>query len=103
MRSPKEKRLRKARKTRSQISSDFAALRNGHITLRDVLEDPESTSLGRVVVYDVLRRSPHLGKAGAKKILLTSKVWPMDRLNDISKWDRDEILKCLPPRAKPGR
>jgi hypothetical protein len=96
----KLKRLEKARLIRSVASSELQALKEGRITLRDVLEEPENTSLGHVKIYNVLCRAPHLGEAGAKKILLSSKVWPMDRLDAISRWDLDEIMKYLPPRAK---
>jgi hypothetical protein len=96
----KAKRLEKAREIRSAASLELQALKDGRVSLRDVLEEPENTSLGHVKIYNVLVRAPHLGEAGAKKILLSAKVWPMDRLDAISRWDLDEIMKSLPPRAK---
>lgn len=83
------------------MSRDLNALRDARIELHDALASPGSfPGLSRVRVYDVLRRAPHLGNTGAKKILLTTKVWPLDRLGEVSQFDRDEIIKCLPPRAK---
>jgi hypothetical protein len=71
------------------------------IDLRDALEAPERyQGLSRCQVYDVLRRAPHLGPKGAKKILLTAKVWPLSRLGNLEAIERAEILRCLPPRAR---
>ena len=96
----KQRQLAKARRVRSSITDETRALKNDRITLQSVLEDPESFSLGRCRVFDVLRRAPHLGEKGAKKVLLEAKVWPLDRLRDVPLFDREEILKCLPPRAR---
>lgn len=96
----KKKRLVLARRTRDLRASEFARMRDGEFHVRDVLEDPESFSIGSCKLYDLLRRAPHLGTAGAKKICINSRVWPMDRVVDISKWDRDVICQSLPPRAK---
>jgi hypothetical protein len=83
------------------MSRDIDALRDARIELRDALDDPGSfLGLSRCRVYDVLRHAPHMGNAGAKKVLLTSKVWPLDRLGEVSQYDREEIIKCLPPRAR---
>jgi hypothetical protein len=76
-------------------------MRDKRIDLRDALASPGSfPGLSRARVYDVLRHAPHLGNTGAKKILLTCKVWPLDRLKDVSQYDREEIIKCLPPRTR---
>lgn len=98
--SNRQKRLAKARRIRTRIGAEFRRLENGQIALRDVLEDPSETPLRRARIYDVLRRSPHMGKSSAKKILLQEGIWPLDRLGELSKFDRDEILKSLPPRAE---
>ncbi len=98
--SNRQKRLAKARRIRTRIGLEFKRLEKGQITLRDVLEDPSETPLRRARIYDVLRRSPHMGKSGAKKVLLDAQVWPLDKLGDIELYDREEILKSLPPRAE---
>jgi hypothetical protein len=93
-------RLEKARRVRRRTSAELVALSSGRVSLRDVLEDPRKTPLRRARIYDVLRRAPHISDAGAKKILLGSQIWPLTKLGDLSKYDRDSILKYLPPRAK---
>jgi hypothetical protein len=86
---------------RSRMGHDLNALRDARIDLRDALENPGSfLGLSRVRIYDVLRRAPHLGNTGAKKILLTAKVWPLTRLGELEVIERYEILRCLPPRAR---
>jgi hypothetical protein len=92
--------LTRARKIKSRINSEFAALSDGRITLRDVLESPEDYEMRRCDVYDVLRRAPKLGKIGAKKILLNCKIWPHDKLNVLDPMQLEDILSHLPPRAR---
>ncbi len=96
----KEKRLKQARAQRSEVAAAFDRMHDGGKTLREHLEDPTESVLARVDIWDILRRSPHLGRAGAKKILMESKVWPHDKLGDISLYDREELIKALPPRAR---
>jgi hypothetical protein len=83
------------------MGRDLRRLRDARIDLRDALDDPGSfLGLSRVRIYDVLRHAPHLGNTGAKKILVTSNVWPLTRLGELEDDERDEILRCLPPRAR---
>lgn len=92
--------LSRARSIRSLIGSEFGALQRGDITLRDVLEKPQDFEMRRCDVFDVLRRSPKLGKTGAKKILLGAKIWPHDKLVDLTLMQREDIMSWLPPRAR---
>ena len=82
------------------MTSDTRALKNGRITLESVLKDPESCSLGRLQVYALLSKAPKLGKKGAKKVLLHAGIWPLDRVRDIDLYQREEIIKALPPRVR---
>lgn len=93
------KRLRRARKIRHQMASQLRQLENGGITIWDVLEDPSPT-LKRVRVYDVMRRTPKLGSAGAKKILMRLEIWPMERVGNLSLNKRRKILAALPERVR---
>jgi hypothetical protein len=94
------KRLKKARKIRRHTASEFQRLRNGSLSLRDVLESPEELFLRHCDIWDVLRRAPHLGPAGAKKILISAEIWPHTRIENLSRWELDQILSYLPPRAR---
>lgn len=96
----RSQQLQNARRIRSKITRETKLMQSGTITLRSVLEDPESFSLSRLQVYALLRRAPGLGDKGAKKVLLGCKVWPLDRVRDIDQYVREEIIKDLPPRAR---
>lgn len=94
------KNLKKARKVRAQIASQFDDLKNDRIKLTDVLEDSSNTFLSRVDVWDVLRRAPHLGPKGAKRVLVKAKVWPHTKVGALTRDERNAILQWLPPRAR---
>lgn len=96
----KERNLKRARRIKSSIALDLRRLKTGNITLRSVLEDPESTSLKHCAVFNVLKSAPHLGEKGAKRVLLEAKVWPYDKLGTIDQFHREEILSNLPARAR---
>lgn len=82
------------------MGAEFKKLKNGSISLVEILRDPSETPLRRARLYDLLRRSPHLSDKGAKKICLETKLWPLDRVEDIDLFMREEIIKALPPRAR---
>ena len=96
----KERNLKRARRIKSSVSLDLRRLKVGRITLRSVLEDPYSTSLSHCAVFVVLKNAPNLGEKGAKRVLLESKVWPLDKLGGLDKMQREEILTNLPARAR---
>lgn len=98
------KRLKKARRIRHLIASEFRALEKGTLSARDALENP-SPVLKRVRVYDILMRVPGIGEESAKKILhggQLNPIWPMERLGALSREQRHEIIAALPPRSKPS-
>jgi hypothetical protein len=84
---------------RTHTASTFRQLENGHISIEDVLRKPPHT-LKKVSVYDVLRRSPGLGKVGSEKLLMRLEVWPLTTLGELSLQERKKILEHLPPRAR---
>lgn len=94
------KNLSRARHVKSEIGSEFSRMNSGVFTLRDVLEKPEDYEMRRCDIWDVLRKAPHLGRTGAKKILLNCKIWPHDKLGDLTVMQREDILSHLPPRAR---
>lgn len=93
-----EKNLRKARKQRRLVGAAFHALEDGQITLQEILQDPPP-SLENVDIWDILRRSPKLGRKGAERVLMKAKVWPHRRLRSLNRGERLEIMKHLPPRV----
>lgn len=93
------KRARAARRGRTHIAQTFAALSNGQIDARSVLEAPPEC-LGRIRVYDVLRRLPHLNRDGAETVLRKAKVWPLTTMDNLTEAERKRVWLALPPRAK---
>ena len=93
------KNMAKARRQRSLIAKTFTALDNGQIAASDVLRAPPAC-LGRVRVYNVLRRIPHLNQDGAENVLRRAKVWPLKTMNNLTDEERARILRELPPRVK---
>lgn len=96
----KERNLKRARRIKSSIATDLRRLKTGQLALRSVLENPQSTSLKHCQVFNVLKSAPNLGEKGAKRVLLQSRVWPMDKLGTLSAIELDEILLNLPARAR---
>jgi hypothetical protein len=99
MAAARDRRLLKARRTRTANAEVFAALSDGQTGAREVLERPPP-SLRRVRIYDVLRRLPNLNRDGAETVLLRAKVWPLTPVGDLTEAERKRILMALPPRVK---
>lgn len=93
------KRMSKARRARSQIAKTFSALDNGQLTITDVLRDPPAC-LGRIRIYNVLRRVPRLGGDGAENVIRRAKVWPLTTMDNLTRDERRTLLRELPPRVK---
>lgn len=98
-RASHERRLVRGRKIRSLMSTEMRALSTGKLNLEDALRDPPD-ALGRYNIYDVLRRTPKLGKDGARRILVGLDIWPLERLADIPYEKRGMIIASLPERVK---
>jgi hypothetical protein len=98
--STRSEQLQKARRIRSKMHLEKQRLASGDIHVVSVLEDPKAFSLGRLNVFALLRCAPGLSDKGAKKILLSAKIWPLDRVRDIDLYLREEIIRDLPPRAR---
>lgn len=92
--------LSRARKIKSKVNSEFGVLQRGDVSLVRVLQTPEEFELRRCDIWDVLRRSPKLGRKGAKRVLLRARVWPHDKLMDLTPQQREDILAELPARAR---
>lgn len=92
--------LSRARKIKAKIGDEFGAMTRGEIELNDVLRNPEDFEMRRCDIWVVLRRAPKLGDKGAKRVLLRARVWPHDKLSELSPQQRDDILRELPARAR---
>lgn len=100
------KRLRNARKKRTQASKVMAMVETGQLSLEAVLTDyPRPThhwtrQIGHVRLFTVMKRSPGLGEAGIKKCLFKAKVYPMTRLDQLTDEEITRVIHHLPPRAR---
>lgn len=94
-----QKRLRMARKRRTQIASLFDALKNERIALETILRDPPDY-LGNVSINQLMIHTPRLGPEGIKKCLTACKVWPEDKVSTLHEVTRLAIIANLPPRAR---
>ena len=95
---PREKRLRKGRRIRIQMTHELRKLEEGKVNIKDVLEEPQGY-MKRATIYTVLNATPKLGPAGVKKVLQATGTWPHDRIASLSLETRRDILKQLPPRV----
>jgi hypothetical protein len=96
-----KKRLAKGRKIRHQIGLDFLALQEGRLSIADVIQTP-TYALKRVDVYDALRRTPKLGPEGARKVCTGAGVWPHITLGNLTRRQREALVRNLPQRAYPS-
>lgn len=94
-----QKRTRQAQRTRRQIARTLDDVSSHKIAVSVVLHETPAC-LGRVRIYDVVRRFPHLKGDGASNVLRKAKVWPLTRMGQLTDGERDAILSHLPPRVK---
>lgn len=93
------KRLKAARRKRSQIASTLKRLSIGQLNLSALIDDPPA-HLGSVRIYTLLLKAPNLGEAGVQRVLLRSKIYAAARVGTLTFEERHRIIKALPPRAR---
>jgi len=91
--------IKLAREHKAQKAKALAALREGNLSLREVLRDRPEPLLG-VDIYEILLATKGLGPKTAQLVLMKSVVWPYVRLSRLSKVDQGRILRNLPERIK---
>lgn len=95
----KERRLRNARRNKQAIAQSLKQLKDGTVRLEQILDDRNGV-MGRVRIWTILTHTPKIGEVGAKKILVSARVWPEDRLSTLDAKKVGRIIEALPPRAK---
>ena len=88
-----------AREHKAHRAKALAALREGRLSLREVLRDRPDALLG-VDIYGILLATKGIGEKTAQSILMRSVVWPYVKLCKLSKVDQNRILRNLPQRIK---
>jgi hypothetical protein len=96
--SSPRKRLRDARRRRSQIASVFDRLKNRQLTVEQMLRKPPRC-LGKVRIHVLLSHTPYMGDVRVKKCLERADIWPLERIGNLTPEQREEIINCLPPKA----
>lgn len=92
--------LQRAREIKSLINAELANMRDGYITIRDVLESPQDYEMRRLDVYDLLMHTPKLHKDGVRKVFIDTGIWPHYRVDELTTEQCDRLLKYLPPRTR---
>lgn len=93
--------IHEARSRRAQKSQELLRLQGGEISLSEVLTHPPEP-LGNTDLWDVLLRTPHLGKKGSRRLCEDARVWPHTILNELSPLEVETLLRCLPDRVRDG-
>lgn len=94
----RNRRLARARKVRRVVARDVEQLKEGVLTLPDVLNDPRLMKPCRL--WTVLMATPRLGEKGVKRLCEAANVWPETRMQDLSTTERERLLDHLPTRVK---
>jgi hypothetical protein len=76
----------------------YAHLRAGNVTLYELLEAPPAC-VGNARICDVLHHARGLGDKGVDKVLQETMIWPLTKVNQLSRIDVAEILTHLPDRV----
>lgn len=87
---------------RASAVSILKLTRDGALTLEEILEDPPD-AIGRMRVFDVLRRAHWMSDEGADRLLRRARVWPLMTVDDLGTEQRRQLISELPPRARRPR
>jgi hypothetical protein len=88
-----------ARYKRQQKARALQAVESGYWPVRVVLARiPDA--LGNTDIWAVLMHAPTLGSKGAREVLERAAVFPHTKLGQLTRRERGDILRALPPRIK---
>lgn len=93
------RRLKSARRKRSQIAATLKRLDDDQLSLSVILDNPPR-HLGSVRIYTLMLRTPHLGEAGVRRILEKANIYAAARIGTLTYEERHRIIRQLPPRAR---
>lgn len=91
--------LKLARRRRHQIAHAFKELEAGKTSLPEIIMTNPPV-YRRVDVWDVLRRAPKMGRAGAQHVCERAKLFPHRKLGSLNEDERIKLVQSLPPRVK---
>jgi hypothetical protein len=96
---PRPTDTRKARGTRRERADILQGLERGTVQIVDLIKDPDPC-VQTADLWDVLMRTPGLGRSGIKRVCQQSMVWPHEKIGDLSVFEKRRIIDCLPERMK---
>lgn len=94
-----ENSLKKAKEVREARQAELRRLRNGDVTLEQILRDPPEILQG-ADVYDVCGATPRFGRAGVRRLFVKTGIWPHKKLGDLTAKERKRLLRTLPLRVR---
>ena len=86
------KKAAESRKARAELKDK---LKNGELTLRQVLDDDENPIVARMKVSMLLESLPGYGKAKAAKIMEQLGISESRRIKGLGKRQREDLLERL--------
>ena len=89
------KALKKAQEMRSKRAELRAKLKNGSISLQDVLDSADDEVIARMRVTYLIQSLPQIGKVTSKKIMSEIGINENRRVQGLGKRQRNELLKRL--------
>lgn len=91
----KMKALKKAQEMRSKRAELRTKLKNGAISLQDVLDAADDEVIARMRVTYLIQSLPQIGKVTSRKIMSEIGINENRRVQGLGKRQRDELLKRL--------
>lgn len=103
-----------ARLRRRMKASALDALESGRVGLQELLEGPMSggratrhsllftcsRNLAHTDLWEVLLRTPRLGRKGARRLCEESGVWPHTPMQELTLQNRRSLVERLPDRVR---
>lgn len=91
--------MQRAKEVREARQAELRRLRNGDVTLEQILRDPPEILQG-ADVYDVCTATPRFGPAGIRRLFVRTGIWPHKKLGDLTDKERKRLIQTLPLRVR---
>jgi len=89
----------RAHRTRAERAEILQGLEGGTVYIVDLIYEPDPCVQG-ADLWPVLMRVPGLGRSGIKRACQRSRVWPHERLGELTEDEKLRLVTCLPARCK---
>lgn len=96
---PRNDDTRKARRTRVERARVLGELEEGKLGIRELLDAPPASLMG-ADLWDVLLRTPNLGRRGIQSLCERTGVWVHCTLEDLKYYEIERLKESLPQRVE---